>query len=229
MKLLVTWEPVSFYYDEASSSVVILTDHLSKYGVFSISKEGTRRARLEFLGLYGEGTDENFLAAIEEYSIGGVPASECYDIGAEAVGDALQIGGDILGNITQSAGYLAYGEDVLSTIGDHIGNIGLMLSVVQIGTNIYQGKIQEATVASLKTSFTYIMGKVPSKLSSSVMSASMAAVAIVDYSINKFGTEAVEGRSEIYREAFNLYNSRVILAIRARIIGIMPFILSFRS
>jgi len=202
------WEPVSFYYDEDSSSVVILTDHLSKYGVFSISKEGTRRARLEFLGLYGEGADENFLAAIEEYSIGGVPASECYDIGAGAVGDALQIGGDILGNLTQSAGYLAYEEDVLSTIGDHIGNIGLMLSVVQIGTNIYQGEIHEAVVASLKTSFTYIMGKVSSKLSSSVMSASMAAVAIVDYSINKFGTEAVEGRSEIYREAFNLYNSK---------------------
>ncbi|MDY0256770.1 hypothetical protein [Gudongella oleilytica] len=202
------WEPLAFMYDEAAGSIVILTDHLSKYGVFTSSNKGKRKARLEFLGLYGEGRDEDFLAAVEEYSIGGVPASECYEIGAGAVGDSLQIGADILGNITQSAGYLAYGEDVLSTIGDHVGNIGLLLSVVQIGTNIYQGKIHEAVVASLKTSFTYVMGKVASKLSSSVMSASMAAVAIVDYSINKFGTEAVEGRSEIYREAYALYHSK---------------------
>lgn len=202
------WEPVAFMYDQANEKVVIFTDHLSKYGVFSIKNEGKRKARIEFLGLYGENKDEDFLAAIEEYSIGGVPASECYEIGAGAAGDALQIGADIFGNITQSAGYLAYGEDVLSTVGDHIGNIGLLLSVVQIGTNIYQGKIHEAVVASLKTSFTYVMGKVASKLSSSVMSASMAAVAIVDYSINKFGTEAIEGRSEIYREAYALYNSK---------------------
>jgi hypothetical protein len=199
------WEPVSFYYDDAASSIVILTDHLSKYGVFSISKEGTRRARLEFLGLYGEGSDENFLAAIEEYSIGGVPASECYEIGMGAVGDAMQLGGDILGNISQSAGYLAYGDDVLSTIGDHLGSIGLLLSVVQISNNIYNGNINDAVVGSLKTSLTYVMGKVASKLSSSVMSASMASVAIVDYAINKFGTTAIEGRADIYRDAYSIY------------------------
>lgn len=202
------WEPVAFTYDPETNTVVILTDHLSKYGVFSVSNEGKRRARLEFLGLYGEGRDEDFLAAIEEYSIGGVPASECYEIGAGAVGDAMQIGGDILGGIVQSAGYAAYGDDVLSTLGDHLGSIGLLLSVVQIGTNIYQGKIHDAVVASLKTSFTYVLGKVTSQLSSSVMSASLAAVAIVDYSINKFGTTAIEGRADIYRDAYQIYYFR---------------------
>ncbi len=203
-----TWEPVSFYYDVATSSVMIATDHLSKYGVFTVSKEGTRRARLEFLGLYGEGTDENFLAAIEEYSIGGVPASECYEIGMGAVGDGMQLGGDVLGNLTQSVGYLAYGDDVLSNIGDQLGSIGLLLSVVQIGNNIYNGNINDAVVGSLKTSLTYVMGKAASKLSSSVMSASMASVAIVDYAINKFGTTAIEGRADIYREAYNIYYNK---------------------
>lgn len=199
------WEPVAFMYDKETGAVVILTDHLSKYGVFSVSNEGKRRARIEFLGLYGENKYEDFLAAIEEYAIGGVPAAECLEIGVGAVGDSLQLGGDILGNIGQSAGYLAYGDDVMATIGDHLGNIGLFLSVVQIGNNIYQGKIHDAVVSSLKTSYTYVMGKVASKLSSSVMSASMAAVAIVDYSINKFGTTAIEGRADIYRDAYSIY------------------------
>lgn len=199
------WEPIPFVYNKETATLVILTDHLSKYGVFSISGEGMRKARIEFLGLYGEGKDEEFLSAIEEYSIGGVPATECYEIGLGAVGDSMQIGGDILGNIGQSAGYLAYGDDVMSTLGDHLGNIGLLLSVVQIGTNIYQGNIHEAVVASLKTSYTYIMGKVASKLSSSVMSASMASLAIIDYSINKFGTTAIEGRADIYRDAYSIY------------------------
>ncbi|MGB5823005.1 MAG: hypothetical protein WBH44_02945 [Proteocatella sp.] len=200
-----TWEPVAFMYDEASSSVVILTDHLSKYGVFSVSGEGKRRAKVEFLGLYGDATDDDFMAAIEEYSVEGVPASKCIEIGAGAAGDALQLGGDFLGNVAQSAGYLAYGDDVISTIGDHLGSVGLLLSVVQVGNNIYNGKINDAVVGSLKTSYTYIMGKVASKLSNSVLSASMASVAIVDYSINKFGTTAIDGRADIYRDAYSIY------------------------
>lgn len=200
-----TWEPVTFKYNEENSEIVIYTDHLSKYGVFSTSNLGKRRARIEFLGLYGEEKDDDFLAAIEEYSIGGVPANQCFEIGAGAAGDALQLGGDFLGNIVQSTGYLAYGDDVLSTIGDHLGNMGLLLSVVQIGNNIYNGKINDAVVGSLKTSYSYMLGKVVSKLSNSVLSASMASVAIIDYSINKFGTTAIEGRADIYRDAYSIY------------------------
>ena len=199
------WEPVAFMYDKDSSSVIIFTDHLSKYGVFSVSNSGKRNARVEFLDLYGEEKDEDFQAAIEEYAIGGVPAKQCFDIGAGAASDAMQLGGDFLGNVTQSVGYLAYGDDVLSTLGDHLGSIGLLLSVVQIGSNLYDGKIHDAVVASLKTSYTYILGKVASKLSSSVMSASLASVAIVDYAINKFGTTAIQGRADIYRDAYSIY------------------------
>ncbi|MDY0235351.1 MAG: hypothetical protein RBR71_04955 [Gudongella sp.] len=199
------WEPVAFSYDKESGSVIILTDHLSKYGVFSVSSEGTRRARVEFLGLYGDDEDKDFLAAVEEYSIGGVPASQCIEIGSSAAGDALQLGGDFLGNIAQSAGYVAYGDDVLSSLGDRLGSLGLLVSVVQIGTNLYNGKINDAIVGSMKTSYTYIMGKVVSKLSNSVLSASMASVAIVDYAINKFGTTAIQGRADIYRDAYSIY------------------------
>ena len=199
------WEPVSFRYDSTAGAVVITTDHLSKYGVFSIRDEGERKAHIQFLGLAGASGNENFAAAVEEYASGGVPASKCVEIGAGAVGDALQLSGDILGNTVQSAGYLAYGDDVMATLGDHLGSIGLMVSVVQIGTNIADGKIHEALVGSMKTAWSYIMGKAASKLSSSVMSASMAAVAIVDYSINKFGTEALEGRASIYRDAYSIY------------------------
>lgn len=199
------WEPIPFIYDAAQGAVVIYTDHLSKYGVFSISGEGTRRARIEFLGLFGESSDENYLAAVEEYAIDGVPAGQCVDIGTSAAADALQLGADFLGNIAQSAGYLAYGDDVLATMGDSFGRLGLLVSVVQVGTNIYNGKTHEAVVGSMKASFTYVMGKVVSKLSNSVLSASMAAVAITDYAINKFGTEALTGRASMYRDAYAIY------------------------
>ncbi|MDR1531289.1 MAG: hypothetical protein LBS62_03750, partial [Clostridiales bacterium] len=200
------WEPVAFRSDSAAGAVVISTDHLSKYGVFSISGAGTRNARAEFLTLGGgAAADENLMAAVEEYIAFGMPASECLNIGINAVGDSLQIGGDILGGLAQSAGYLAYGEDVLSAAGDYLGNIGLMTSVVQIGINAAEGKIHEALVGSMKTAWSYTMGKAASKLGGSLMSAGMAAVAIVDYSINKFGTEAIEGRASIYRDAYNLY------------------------
>lgn len=199
------WEPVAFRYDDALKSAVITTDHFSKYGVFSVSDGGMRRARIEFLGLGGGDDEGDYLAAVNEYAEGGAPSTACLDIGTSAAGEALQLGGDILGNIGQSAGYLAYGDDVLSSIGDHLGNIGLLVSVVQIGSNLYNGKTHEAVVSSMKTAFSYMLNKAASKLSSSVMSASMASVAIVDYSINKFGTEALAGRASIYRDAYSIY------------------------
>ena len=199
------WESVSFRYDKESRSVIILTDHLSKYGVFSVSNEGKRRARIEFLDINSVNEDKDFIAAVEEYSIGGLPANQCIDIGSNVAGDALQLGGDFLGNMVQAGGYLAYGDDVLSSIGDHLGSLGLLVSVVQIGNSIYNGNINQALVGSLKTSHSYIVGKLVGKLSNSVLSASMASVAIVDYAINKFGTSAIEGRADIYRDAYSIY------------------------
>ncbi len=195
------WEPVAFYYDQKAGKVNILTDHLSKYGVFSVDKEGMRRARIEFLGIASDGDDKDFLQAIEEYSLLGVPGQECLDIGLDAAGTSMFINMDIFGGLLQTV----YGDEVLSTIGDSLGNIGLLMSVVEIGSNIYQGKIHEATVASLKTSFSYVLGKATSAISNSVLSASMVSVAIVDYSINKFGTTAIEGREDIYRDAYSIY------------------------
>lgn len=199
------WEVIPFQYDPDTKSIQIHTDHLSKYGVFSVSKEGGRRAQVEFLGLFGEAEDQDFMAAIEEFTQNGLPMTQCIDIGANAASDALALGSDFLGNIAQSAGYLAYGEDVMATLGDKMGSLGLLLSVVQISNNIYNGKTHEAVVGSMKTAYTYILGKVVSKLSNSVLSASMASVAIIDYSINKFGTEALAGRASLYRDAYTLY------------------------
>lgn len=202
------WEPVAFFYNPQAEVLTIYTDHLSKYGVFSYSGQGTRKAKMEFLGLYGDSEDLDFAAAVNEYSIAGVPGQDCYEIGVGAFSEAVGISSDILGNLGQAYGYAAYGTDVLDTIGDHLGSLGLLLSVVSIGNSIMNGNTNEAVVGAMKTSYTYVLGKVAGKLSNSVLSAGMAAVAIVDYSINKFGTEAIEGREDIYRDAYSIYYMR---------------------
>lgn len=202
------WEPVAFFYNPQAEVLTIYTDHLSKYGVFSYSGQGTRKAKMEFLGLYGDSEDVDFAAAVNEYSIAGVPGQDCYEIGVGAFSEAVGISSDILGNLGQAYGYAAYGTDVLDTIGDHLGSLGLVLSVVSIGNSIMNGNTHEAVVGAMKTSYTYVLGKVVGKLSNSVLSAGMAAVAIVDYSINKFGTEAIEGREDIYRDAYSIYYMR---------------------
>lgn len=202
------WEPVAFFYNPQAEVLTIYTDHLSKYGVFSYSRQGTRKAKMEFLGLYGDSEDVDFAAAVNEYSIAGVPGQDCYEIGVGAFSEAVGISSDILGNLGQAYGYAAYGTDVLDTIGDQLGSLGLLLSVVSIGNSIMNGNTHEAVVGSMKTSYTYVLGKVAGKLSNSVLSAGMAAVAIVDYSINKFGTEAIEGREDIYRDAYSIYYTR---------------------
>lgn len=199
------WEPVSFTYDEIRKSVIISTDHLSKYAVFNVTNEGTRRAKLEFLGLNGDGDASDYMAAINEYASAGATSTECLDIGIGAASDALQMGGDILGGIVQTGGYMAYGTNIVDALSDSLGNLGLLFSIVQVSSKIYNGNTEEAVVGSMKIAYTYILGKVANKLSSSVMSASMAAIAIVDYSINKFGTTALEMRADLYKDAYNAY------------------------
>lgn len=200
------WEPVFFQYD--GSKVTIMTDHLSTYGVFTVDSEGKRRAYGQFLYSYGLVDNQRALDAISAYSVSSEPTMENISIGADAMDTSLALGGGTFGNLMQSAGYLAYGEDVLSTIGDSLEHIGLLTSVVQIGTAVYNGDYHEATVMSLKTSLNYSIGKAASALGNSVMSASMASIAFVDYSINKFGTTAIEGRKEIYDDAYAIYYAK---------------------
>ena len=201
-----TWEPVFFQYD--GEKVLILTDHLSKFGVFKISDEGKRRAYAKYLFPYMSGVDiQRYLDAISAYAIS-EDTIECINIGIEAVDTSLALGSGVFGGIMQTTGFLAYGEDVLNVIGDKLEHIGLLTSVVQVGVAVYNGNYHEATVMSLKTALNYTVGKIAGKLASPVMSASMAAIAFVDYSINKFGTEAVQGREDMYDEAYALYYTK---------------------
>lgn len=199
------WESVSFYYDKETEAVTIYTEHLSKYGVFAASKEGSRHAKLEYLGSYGEGSDMTSAEAVREFAILGVPGKECYQIGLEALGDSISLGGDYIGGFVDALGQAAYDESLLPTIGDAIGNIGFALSVVDICNKVVSGKIHEAVVASMKTSFNYMLGKAVGALGRSVSQGTMIVVAIVDYSLDKFGSEAIAGREDIYRDAYNLY------------------------
>ncbi len=59
------WEPIPHYYDSSEGKVIIMTDHLSRYGVFTVKRGGLRSAELEYTAPYARDIFEVELKRVE--------------------------------------------------------------------------------------------------------------------------------------------------------------------
>ncbi len=77
----------------------------------------------------------------------------------------------------------------------YIPEVGLGLAFVQLGIDMYNGDNISAAGNLTKSLSYYAIGK---KFPTRAMNIAMAGVFVIDYSLNKFATEAWSGRKEIY-------------------------------
>lgn len=198
-----TWEPVSFRIDKDENKVYIMTDHLSKYGVFTFKNPGKRRASVK-LGSFGltmpsKVSNHAYIPVIEEsLKNGGAPGEVSMQHGFEIANEALGVSGNALTFITEAM----YSTKFLEKMGSVFGEIGLIGALVQAA---YDWEKDDGGVA-LKTNLTknlsyYAIGKW------GLRAAKLCAVGVfaIDYSLNAFITEAWAGREKTYRKAYNLY------------------------
>lgn len=201
------WEAVDHHYDSSTGEMVITTGHLSTFGAFSISNEYTREAKLNYM----------YMPELENTNICDIalklkrildapnPELQAIDEYLNDVDVVKTLGLDFGYSSLESMGFLpSFSEE----FGKLVSNVGVGLNIYQVCHAAYEG--DEASIAggTLKLMIGQITSGLASVLQSSIMTASMCAVAFIDYSLNKFATTAVEGRKDIYRAAYRHYYSK---------------------
>jgi len=200
------WEPVNYYYDEGMGELVIKTSHLSTYAGFSVTNELTRNAKLLFLYLPNRNGVLGVLASqLSKIAYSDDPLATAIENYGSQYSEISQIGLDIGFNAVQSLGF---SSEFLELFSEVLGHLGVALSVYQICRNDYQGNEAQLAGNTLKLCLgqvNYWAGKL---FGNSLLSAAMASVAMIDYAINKFATEAWTGRKDLYKKGYDLYYAR---------------------
>lgn len=201
------WEPVLNYYDGKTREMVIITDHLSTYGVFDVTNEHTRNAKLmyqyfdmratadlqmvaEKLAQVAQATDPN-LAAIEAFANDGFAL---YSLGLSVPMTAISV--------------LGFEPKLLNGYNDLIGRMGQAWSVMQIANAINNNDDLTAATTSTKLVFDLVVKPFLEKKvygGNFLFPACMTALAVLDWQINWFGTTVHNTATTLYQNAYNVY------------------------
>lgn len=200
------WEAVNHRYDSATGEIVITTAHLSTFGAFSVSGEYTREAKLSYLYMPGiEGNIVDVTQRLKRIIEAPNPALQALNEYVSDVDVIKSLGLDFGYASLESMGFLPGFSD---EFGELLSNVGSALNIYQVCQAAYEGNEGAIAGGTLKFLLGKITGGLASALESSIMTASMAAVAFIDYSLNQFATTATEGRKDIYRAAYRHYYSK---------------------
>ena len=195
------WEPVAFVLDEPNKRVIITTTHLSIYSAFTIKDQNTRSAKIIEVNSFPAlppGTSGVFQEIIEEaMSNQMTPGKKAMELGLGIAGDWMNISGATLTTITQTL----YASEFAEGLGNAFNNVGLAAAFVQASYDFSSGD-DKALFSNLTKNLSYFSA---SRWGSSALQLSFVGVYAIDYSLNKFATEAWNGRNEIWFGAYKAY------------------------
>ena len=204
------WETVDNHYDESTGEVVISTNHFSRYGAFWLKKPKGKKAYLELM-------NRDDLAAciakplvsyaelalrLKAWTYSDDPDAAALEAFTDTYSDVSQIGLDIGYNTIKSLGYEI---PFLEKFSDVLGHVGTAVSVYQICRNDFKREDPQLAANTMKLCLTQILNRLTSACATNCLYASLAGVAIMDYSINKFGQYAWSGRKDMYQKGYRLY------------------------
>ena len=196
-----SWEPVVFELDEANNRIIITTNHLSTYGSFTISGEGTRYTRIA-PGLF-EAHDQfikygDMHAEVIEELINNqlTTGGKAWNLGKSVTDDWLKASGAIF----EMEG-LAYSSEFISGLSDAMTNVGTALAVAQLAVDYSRGDQRAMAVNTFNTA----QGLAISKWGTKALKVSMIGVTAIDYSLTKLREQLIKGRQEVWSKAYELY------------------------
>ena len=192
------WEPVNSYYDREKGEVVILTSHFSMFSTFTVKKEMTKDASLEF-----------FIMPLEDAT----PRTEAQVLIDAAVGVETWLSDtyekmpvlekDMCFNLVRTAGF---DSPFMERLDDFFGDVATCFTAFDLCRYAYLGDNKKLGETMINFVASYLSDAAASNLlTSSVSSAVGFSTAFISYALNKFYKEAITGRSKIYRDAFNAY------------------------
>ena len=204
-----SWDPIPFEYDEKTQQVVILTSHLSQFGAFLLEYDNSYRMAIAPLSYYAFPYKlfpiYEAAANLKEILFDTEDEKLMWDTFKESEALWKQLGFDFGFNAFNGIGVES---DFLGKFQNAVGNLGTVISILDILHADYTGDTKALTASVLSTAQDLIMGQLTSTFATATLSASMSVVALVGLALNEFGTAVTNSQEDKYRHAYQLFFSK---------------------
>jgi len=207
------WEPVYFKYDEGQQAVIITTDHLSTFGIFTTTDELDNTMQAVFELAYESFPELREFNDATKYLLDIVSSDDPEKEQIHALmGDmsTMQtLGLDIVYNAISGVGNpLGFSPEKINNAVEVMGYLGTAVSILDVvGADIKGDEIGVAS-GTLSTILNYTTGQLASAIGTPVMSASMACVAFIGVALNKLGTTVQQSKHDLYSKAYHYFYSK---------------------
>ena len=200
------WDPVLACYDEQKEAVVITTDHLSYFSVFTTLAADTWHSALEIDYDMTPGSF-NLTESLEQlYKIvsNKDPEEGAVQAWRDDYGFWQSLGIDGGYNLVSSLGFTTDGIGELMNVVGYVGTYATILDAVNAAV---QGDDIGVASNTLKSILSITSAQVSSVIGTSVMSAGMGLSAFIGVALEKLGTKVQASIKDHLRKAYNLYYS----------------------
>lgn len=196
------WNEVNTEIDKTNKKLIFYAQHFSSYGVVTYDitnphpmmkvHEWKRPSLLQTVPDIGKSQ-----AILEGYSNTGKPTKDAEASGYAMIEEAF--------NFTSAFTSLAEelsGTEIFEKFNKFAGEFGLLLSLKQFSTEIFEGKYEQAKLNLCKNLMMYSLGK----WGNQAMRISNIGMFFIDYSLTKFGEKGLEVREKKYQDIYDNFN-----------------------
>lgn len=204
------WEPVPFILNESKHQITVYTNHLSifapgvageKVPVGPMMKVKTVRFPAGEMM-----SEEEVTKVLSRYS-----SSPMSSGNREGLIEGYNFVNEWFGVTSNVSTFTENAMEVgaLEGVNKIATEVGLGFALVQAGIDFSEGKDKKAVLDLTKNLSNYAIGKI---FNTAAINIAFVGVFAIDYSLNKFATEAISGRNDIYQKAYNMYYSDKVKA-----------------
>ena len=200
------WERVMFRYDNDRQAVVITTDHLSLFSIFTTHNDNMNNAKVELL--YAIWPDLYTLNEAAQVLLEIVSSDDPMERIKEFKDEMGLWQGILLDGGYSMLSSLGFGGDAIDNAVGMLGHFGTFLSIVDIMKSEMEGDDVGVAAGTLNLIMNQTVGTMASAIGTPIMSAAMGCVAFIGIALNKFGTMVQERKVDLFREATRLFYSK---------------------
>lgn len=198
------WEPVLFDLDTKNKKVIIHTDHLSRYGVFTVKNDKKRHAYVKGFYIpdryFSSDKEDMHIDILDQYYSGG------QSLGEKALSKGLGFWSEFSGHSGAAINTLTlggvYATKFIDKLNDGFKNTGYVTSTIQLAYDLWRGDQKTAAINLVKN----IINQTVAELNISSLNLAFVGVYFIDYSLTKFGNAAMASRYEELFKVYNYYN-----------------------
>ncbi|MFA6983487.1 MAG: hypothetical protein WC276_06015, partial [Sedimentibacter sp.] len=199
------WEPVVFDYDIERKTAVIYTTHLSSYGLFTVENENTRDALIAYK--YNlELAEVNINEAIRMLENAMEDPNTFYEDCFNLISNSVSIHSSITTNLVDVvSGLSSYVPTFSEGLKNNVTKFGYLLTGVEV-VNAFMNDDKPAAVWKMfDSAIGFNVDKITSLSGTASMAAGLFSVGLINYALNEFISTALQGRTDMYERAYNLY------------------------